>query len=123
MSVVLEDGVAAEPHLLGRGDLEEHVFLGIEVVVEGPVREAGGGGDVGDPGLEEALLLEHLLGRGDDPGARALALAGAGARDLVDVDGGRRGHGRSFRSSRDVGPRESTGWTGSAPGHPIYSRE
>ena len=53
----------AQPLLdLGR-HLAEDLFLRLEVVVEGPVREAGPLRDVGDPGVEEAVLLEDLLGR------------------------------------------------------------
>ena len=55
-------GGRGEQGLLGLGDLPEDLLLGIEVVVEGSVREAGLLGDVGDPGLEEAGLLEDVLG-------------------------------------------------------------
>ena len=62
------------------GDLPEDLFLRFEVVVEGPVREAGPLRDVGDPGVEEAVLLEDLLRRADEPRPGLDALAGPSAR-------------------------------------------
>ena len=41
------------------------------------MREPGALRDVGDPGVEEPLLLEDLLGGVDQPGPGAHALAGA----------------------------------------------
>ena len=57
--------------LVQRGDdLLENLLLGIEVVVEGPVGEAGALGDVRDPRLEETVLLEDLLGGVEKPRSR-----------------------------------------------------
>ena len=67
---------------LGR-HLAEDLFLRFEVVVEGPVREAGPLGDVGDPGVEEPVLLEDLLGRREEARPRLDALAGPGPARLV----------------------------------------
>ena len=54
---------------------DEQVVLALEVQVDGPVRDAGLARDLGDPGREEAMAGEDLLGRDQDP----LALVGAGA--------------------------------------------
>ena len=67
---------------LGR-HLAEDLFLRFEVVVEGPVREAGSLGDVGDPGVEEPVLLEDLLGRSDQAGPRLDPFARAGPTGLL----------------------------------------
>ena len=66
-----------EALFLGLGDLPEDLLLRIEVVVEGARCEPGGLGDVDDAGVEEAVTLEDLLGRVDQTGAGAHALAGA----------------------------------------------
>ena len=66
--------------LLGVGHLAEGLLLRIEVVVEGPVRQPGPVGDVGDPGLEEPGLLEHRLGSLDQALAGCDTLAGARCR-------------------------------------------
>ena len=73
-----------EQGLLGLGHLAEDLLLRIEVVVEGPVRQAGLLGDVGDAGLEEAGLLEHLLGRLEQAGPGLRPLPGAARADGVD---------------------------------------
>ena len=77
-------GVGVQDHAVERlaeallhlgGHLPEDLFLRFEVVVEGPVREAGSLGNVGDPGVEEPVLLEDLLGRSQEtrPGLDSLA--------------------------------------------------
>ena len=75
----------AELLLQRPGDLTEDLFLRLEVVIEGSVRQPGPLGDVGDPSVEESALLEHLLRRVDEPGARPDALAGAGSIRLLAV--------------------------------------
>jgi hypothetical protein len=73
VTVVVAGG--GEERLLRLGDLAEDLLLGIEVVVEGAVREPGTIRDVGDPCLEEAGYLEYRL--------RRLQQAGAGRGPLA----------------------------------------
>ena len=47
-------------------DGREHLFLGGEVVVEEPVRDAGLLGDVADPGGVVAVAREHADRRGEN---------------------------------------------------------
>src|SRR5262249_58345309 len=64
-----------EPLLLHLGELAEDLLLGVEVVIEGAMRELGPFGDVGDAGREETVLFEDLLGRGEKPRPGPLPLA------------------------------------------------
>ncbi len=48
---------------------EDYVFLGLEVVEEGPRRDVRGGGDVADRGLFEAVNLEKTQRRAFDTAA------------------------------------------------------
>ena len=91
-----------ELFLDGLGDLAEDLLLGIEVVVEGPVREAGPLGDVGDAGLEEAVLLEDRLGRLEQPAAGLDPLARARPARLLafDLRSCRQGQHPFLRASR-----------------------
>ena len=75
VGVVVLLGRRREPLLLGAGDLAEDLLLRVEVVVEGPGRQAGGVRDVGDPRLEVPVPLEHELGRIHEtrPGLQPLA--------------------------------------------------
>src|SRR6185312_10767628 len=66
--------------------LTEDLLLRLEVVVEGAVREPGALRDVGDPGVEETVLLEDLLGRFEQARPRAGTLA----RPRSVLDPGRR---------------------------------
>jgi hypothetical protein len=77
---------------LGR-HLTEDLFLRFEVVVEGPVREAGSLGDVGDPGIEEPVLLEHLLGCREETGPGLDPFAGTRPAGLLVRVRGRCGVG------------------------------
>ena len=95
-------------------DLTEDLLLRVEVVVEGTVREARPLGDVGDARLEEAVLLENLLGGVEQPRSRLHALARARAvlrlafacglyrRHGSDSTGGIRGGGRSAAAGREM---------------------
>ena len=74
---------SSEARLLGLCDLAEHLLLGIEVVVEGALREGRRRRDVGDARGEEAVALEHLARRLEQPSAspRALRRARTGVGD------------------------------------------
>ncbi len=50
--------------------IEVTLFLGGEVAVEGPARNGGGGGDLGD----RRVVVAALGDRGDDAGGEAVAL-------------------------------------------------
>ena len=69
--------------LLGPRHLPEDLLLRLEVVVEGPVRQTGPFGDVRDACLEEAVLLEDLLGRIEEPEPRPCPFRRSGADRLV----------------------------------------
>jgi hypothetical protein len=62
-------------HRLGH-ERPEDGGLGAEVGVEAAVRDPGRRRDVGDPGLEEAVALEHLAGGDQQPGPHPAAALG-----------------------------------------------
>ena len=63
--------------------LPKDLFLRFEVVVEGAVREAGSLRNVGDPGVQEAVLLEDLLRRREEARPCLDTLAGPGPAGLL----------------------------------------
>jgi len=69
----------------GVDDGEEDLLLAREVLVEGPRRGAGGGGDVGDPRIEEPVALEDLLRCADEMRARRLPARRPGPRRDVPL--------------------------------------
>ena len=85
--------------LLGLGHLAEDLFLGIEVVVKGPLREPGLRRDVGDACGEEPVALEHVAGGIEQAGASLHALPRPWTV-LTVVDGYRAVCGRARRLCR-----------------------
>jgi hypothetical protein len=96
------------------GDREEHLLLGLEVLVEGRVGDAGGLADGRDRGGLEALLAEERERSFQDPQlALGVALAAIPRADFgapagafgalcVEVDDGS-GHGWSLLPSDIIG--------------------
>src|SRR6185312_4277603 len=72
------DGAEVGEHL-GHGllgDLPEDRVLGVDVAVEGALRDARLRDDVGHPGVDEAAVLEHRARGGEQLVAAGLALVG-----------------------------------------------
>ena len=59
-----------------KGNFAKELLLRGEVRVEGALRYVGAGGDIGDSGVQEPVLLEHLLRRSEDSSTCAGTLLG-----------------------------------------------